>query len=147
MAKATTSPVPLEASSWATLEGKHPFSMAESQSTKSFMRSYRLTLGSLGFASYFEDPSGRLPPVAVDTKNKLVVLGSGNSTPNLSRSGSSSLGNSQRMYPTALHDRRSFVKMVQLAKKSKDFTQVKEFYGQTFKTPAHICSTFKTGEE
>ena len=88
----------------------------------------RVTLGTLGFASYFEDPT-RLPPIDNTTKNKLVQLGSGNSTPDLSRV-ASSCGSSSKLptkqqqlpdYPEPAHDKSSFEKMFQAAKKSKDF--------------------------
>ena len=104
----------------------------------------RVTLGSLGFVSYFESNGTRLPPVA-DSKNKLVQLGSGNSTPDLTTAVPSKP--QEPDYPPRKYNLPEFKKMLNHAKKSKNFSEVKEFYGETFKSPVMICATFKANPE
>lgn len=107
------------------------------------------------------------PPV-FNSKNRLVELGSGNSTPDipkaLERSGSSHLVHlnksphgtrdkntaSQLMpttivphYPARKMDKPSFLKMVSVAKKAKEYSEVQAFFEDTLSHPSKVCATFK----
>ncbi len=101
-----------------------------------------MTLGSLGFTSMFE--TERLPYLVVDdnSKNKLVQLGSGNSSPN--PGSAESKGAKKPNYPTETRLSRSeFSKLMSNAKKSKEWSDVEDFYATVFQSPAHLCGTFK----
>ncbi len=101
-----------------------------------------LTLGSLGIGNGGSGGGEKLPHVAPDTRNKLVLHGSGNITEkNKARSAHKK---KIKNYPKPLvTTREEFKELFHRAKRTKDFESLHEFYVTTFKTPMALCATFK----
>lgn len=108
----------------------------------------RVTLGPIGI----DFDSDRLPYlINTESRNtRLVLHGSGNTSPNLLQLGSGHEKCRKKVpkYMTETRLSRSEIsKMISAAKKSKEWSAVEEFYALTFSNCAHICATFKKDME
>lgn len=103
----------------------------------------RVTLGSLGFTALFE--TERLPYLPTDDKsrNKLVLHGSGNTSPMLGTPGLAREIKKPDYCTDTRLSRSEFSKMFSAAKKSKEWSEVEDFYTMTFQNAANLCATFK----
>ena len=101
--------------------------------------------GSLGFTAIF-DSELHLPqlPTDVQSKNKLVLHGSGNTSPNPETADKPNQADRKPNYNSATRiSRAEFAKMYNNARKSKDWTEMEQFYAAVFQNPSTICATFK----
>ena len=85
-------------------------------------------------------------PTDVQSKNKLVLHGSGNTSPNPETADKPNSNQADRKpnYNSATRiSRAEFAKMYNNARKSKDSTELEQFYAAVFQNPSTICATFK----
>jgi len=101
----------------------------------------RVTLGPIGI----DFDSDRLPYLTTTDRNKLVSHGSGNTSPNNPQSSENKRSAKPKYNTDSRLSKSEFGKILSLAKKSKDWTEVEEFYAMTFANCANICATFKKG--
>lgn len=93
-----------------------------------------LTLGSLGLKSQSKE-SDKLPRLTDDSRNKLMLRSI------QPRSGLK--GKPKITYDTVEMEKDQFLELVLQAKKTKDHSEVQQFFETTFKNPARLCATFK----
>ena len=100
-------------------------------------------LGSLGFTTMF-DTDFHLPqlPPDVQSKNKLVQHGSGNTSPNPELD-SKAIERKPNYKTITRISRSEFMKLYNSARKTKDWSDLENFYIIAFQNAGNICATFK----